>query len=294
MPVGTIVCGCDDKYAMPLAVMLRSLAESRRQATRQPVVIIDGGMSGKSQDRLWASIRDTPLDARLVKPELARVEPLRRAMWFTAANYLRILIPELVGPEVSSALYLDSDLLVLDDISPLWSTDLGDAPLGAVQDANIPTVSAKGGLLNWSTLLLNPEAPYFNSGVMLFNLPRWRRDNLTRATLEYAATHGQFLRHADQDALNAVFCSRWISLEPTWNIMAPWYFNGGTMPQTFALGNPTPSIPFTRPKILHFVGPEKPWHRRAQPRQQRMFMEFRQKTAWASTLAKLWSRRPAF
>src|ERR1041385_3678601 len=133
MPVGTIVCGCDERYAMPLAVMLRSLAESLGEATRQPVVVLDGGMSARSHARLRASIGDPPLDVELMKPELARLANLAQPKWFTAATYLRILTPEVVGPEVSRALYLDSDILVLDDITPLWNTDLGDAPLAAVQ-----------------------------------------------------------------------------------------------------------------------------------------------------------------
>ena len=294
MPIGTIVCGCDEQYAMPLAVMLRSLAEGLREATRQPVVVLDGGMSARSHDRLWASIRDTKLDVGLVKPDLARLANLAQPKWFTAATYLRILTPEVVGPEVSQALYLDSDLLVLDDISPLWNTDLGDAPLAAVQDAVIPTVGATAGLPNWSTLRLSPEAPFFNGGVLLFNIARWRRDSLSSTTLEYAATHGELLRHADQDALNAVLCNQWVPLAPAWNIPAPWYFNGGAMPRNFGYGNPTPSIHFTKPGIIHFVGPAKPWHWRAQRQQQRMFMEYRQRTAWASALANLWSKRPVF
>src|ERR1044071_4690025 len=137
MEIGTVVCGCEQNYTMPLAVMLRSLAESLGEAARQPVVILDGGMSARSQERLWASLRDT-------------------------------------------------------------SIDLGNAPLAAVQDAVIPTVGGTAGLPNWRALGFNPEAPFFNGGVLLFNIARWRRDGLSSTTLEYAATHGELLRHADQ------------------------------------------------------------------------------------------------
>ena len=66
-------------------------------------------------------------------------------------------------------------------------------------------MGATASLANWSTLRLDPEAPFFSGGVLLFNIARWRRDGLSSETLEYAAAHGELLRHADQDALNAVF-----------------------------------------------------------------------------------------
>jgi lipopolysaccharide biosynthesis glycosyltransferase len=293
MTQGTIVCGCDENYAMPLTVMLQSLADCLPKGTRQAVLVLDGGMLPRSLERLLTSTRDTSLAIKVVQPDMARLANLAQPLWFTRANYLRLLIPELVGPNVSKVLYLDCDLLVLQDISPLWDIELGDAPLAAVQDMVIPVVSATAGLRNWETLHHDPDAMYLNSGVLLFNVARWRRDRLSDVMLEYAGRHGDLLRYADQDVLNAVLCGQWLPLPPTWNIFAPWYFNGGAMPKNFGFGNPVPLIPRAKPAIIHFAGLQKPWHWRVDRRQQQMFMRFRQKTAWASIRAKLWSRRPA-
>ena len=46
-------------------------------------------------------------------------------MWY------RIFLPELL-PDVDRVLYLDVDTLAVDSLEPLWATDLGDAPGGAV------------------------------------------------------------------------------------------------------------------------------------------------------------------
>jgi hypothetical protein len=49
-------------------------------------------------------------------------------------TYARLLIPELFPATVSKVLYLDSDLLALGDLGPLWRTDLAGAVVAAVPD----------------------------------------------------------------------------------------------------------------------------------------------------------------
>ena len=52
----------------------------------------------------------------------------------TKDTYLRFLAPEILPDGVSRVIYLDSDLVVLDDIGGLWDIDLAGNPLGAAPD----------------------------------------------------------------------------------------------------------------------------------------------------------------
>ncbi len=50
--------------------------------------------------------------------------------------YYRIAIPELFrGTEVERILYMDCDMIALQDISKLWRLDFGDSIVAAVEDA---------------------------------------------------------------------------------------------------------------------------------------------------------------
>ena len=51
--------------------------------------------------------------------------------FFPPANFYRILIPELF-PELTKAIYLDSDMVVVGDLGELWDIDLGDKLMGVV------------------------------------------------------------------------------------------------------------------------------------------------------------------
>ena len=93
----------------------------------------------------------------------------------TSTTYHRLLLPRLVPREVTRAIWLDCDLLVTTDLVRLWETDLGGCHLLAVRDPVVPLVSSRYGIRRWRELGIAPDAPYFNAGVMLLDVDRWRR-----------------------------------------------------------------------------------------------------------------------
>jgi len=112
----------------------------------------------------------------------------------TLDSYVRLFLPEILGPEVGKLLYLDCDLLVCADIAELWNTDLGNQILGAVPDAFSEDHVSLG---------FEEHETYFNAGVLLIDLRRWRSSNLTERAVEYIRTNKTVLRHHDQDAWHA-------------------------------------------------------------------------------------------
>jgi hypothetical protein len=127
-------------------------------------------------------------DARLVRGKIS--SSVRRAL-DQPLNYARIYLADLLPRSVSRVLYLDSDLLVVDDVAHLWVTDLGpDAALAAPEycHANFTSyfTDAFWQHPEYASVFANrTRAPcYFNTGVMVIDLDRWRAGGYT-AKLEY-------------------------------------------------------------------------------------------------------------
>jgi lipopolysaccharide biosynthesis glycosyltransferase len=174
---------------------------------------------------------------------------------FGITTYFRLLAPALLPQDLDRVIYLDSDLVVEEDLANLWTLALGNAPMLAVQDYLLPIVSLPCALKEtYQTLHLSPDAAYCNCGVMLINLKKWREEDLSRNVLEYTQEYYDYVYCADQDGINAVTCGKWQALDVRWNV------------QVFGAINPRLSLPhqsaelIKQAHILHFTTRLKPWH----------------------------------
>ncbi|GMN41704.1 hypothetical protein TIFTF001_010927 [Ficus carica] len=97
-------------------------------------------------------------------------------------NYARNYLGDILDPCVDRVIYLDSDVVVVDDIGKLWNTNLtGSRVIGAPEycHANFTKYFTEG---FWSDPLLSRvfgsrKPCYFNTGVMVMDLVRWREGN---------------------------------------------------------------------------------------------------------------------
>ncbi|MCM1324236.1 MAG: glycosyltransferase family 8 protein [Acetobacter sp.] len=100
-------------------------------------------------------------------------------------------------PELDKVLYIDSDVLVLRDLNNVYNTDIEDKYLAVVKD---PSWFFEN--MHVVELNLDERGFYFNSGVMLMNLKKFREDGLEAKLEDY--TNNNFRTYMDQDALNVV------------------------------------------------------------------------------------------
>ncbi|MGI5239100.1 glycosyltransferase family 8 protein [Dactylosporangium sp. CA-139066] len=167
----------------------------------------------------------------------------------SAGMYLRLYLPHLLPDALERVLYLDCDVLVDGDLTPLWSVPLGPAPVAAVRDGFTRSIGDRGGVPGL-TPAMDARAPYFNSGVLLMQPAVWRGMDVTGQVLGHVHEHREHLRHPDQDALNFVLYGRWRPLPSIWNDTFIWWQD----PALQRLLEPE------RVRITHFIGPRKPWH----------------------------------
>jgi lipopolysaccharide biosynthesis glycosyltransferase len=204
--------------------------------------------------------------------------------------------------------YLDADLLVLRDISQLFTIDLGEAPFGAVRDF--------GGLAERLAPSPGLVPAYFNAGVLVVDVERWDAARIAERALEYAqAASPTEIPYADQDALNRV-AKTWVPLDYMWNVQVESLFPKGHgastafaerffVPRRWALYNSAAILHFTRIKpwkhtcmspgtgkwirTLNQTG----WYTRAEMASWLMAFLARRSRFVLGTAWRRWSRSPA-
>ncbi|VFR03668.1 unnamed protein product [Cuscuta campestris] len=105
-------------------------------------------------------------------------------------NYARSYLADILPHCVRKVVYLDSDLVLVDDIAKLAATPLGeDRVLAAPEYCNAnftsyftPTFWSNPSL---SLTFANRNACYFNTGVMVIDLDRWRAGDYTTKIEEW-------------------------------------------------------------------------------------------------------------
>lgn len=155
-------------------------------------------------------------------------------------TYGRLLIAKYIKSD--TALYLDSDLVILLDVLMLKEFDFGGEILAAVYGSTVNWALEKDFLIN--QLKCSPEQSYFNAGVLLFNLKKWRETNVELKWRTLAEKYPDELLAVDQTILNAVCDGNFAQLSPDFN--NAWY-PGDEKPKD------------ADHSIIHFVGSPKPW-----------------------------------
>jgi lipopolysaccharide biosynthesis glycosyltransferase len=237
----SIVLACDDAFAQHTYVTITSFLQTNRSKPVDIYILVPPAFSFSTE--LKQLERSGQCAIELVAIDPARIDRLLVSSHISIAAYYRLLMDAGLPTDLDRVLYLDSDIIILGDISPLWGTDLGGAVIGAAPDINDATeVKQKLGL--------SAESTYFNSGVMLIDLNRWREAAIGPKTLAYCRDHEETLTYWDQCALNSVLEGRVRVLDWSWNFQTAHLSLIDESRRDETLANA---------KIVHFTTRFKPW-----------------------------------
>ena len=155
----------------------------------------------------------------------------------TQAMYYRYLFGEMLPKEITKIIYMDADIICKGDILPLWQTDLQGKVIGAVRDYGEDRSCGRIGLKN---------GRYFNSGVLLIDLTKWRHQKLTQQLFKWLdEVGGTKILWGDQDALNGVIDGGFTELSNIYNGIV---INNTTLNEDLDL------------VLVHYIDYVKPWH----------------------------------
>lgn len=265
--LGPIVLACDEAYAMPLATALRSIVEANGASWPLDFFILAFAFPAATRERVAASLPSDSATIHWVTVDLTAFQDFSTPHHISKVTYARFLIPRVFPETVTTVLYLDADLIVLGDLRPLWETDLGGAVVGAVLDGLDTQIKANEPISQRAPRVQN----YFNAGVLLIDLLKWREEKVSEAALDYLTLHPD-TPFSDQDALNVACDGKWKQLDGRWNFVD--YFERVEMS---ALDHNQ------LPWIVHFATWEKPWNAKIRHINAGFYDAFRSRTRFART-----------
>jgi lipopolysaccharide biosynthesis glycosyltransferase len=167
---------------------------------------------------------------------------LPHTRYISEVMYARLFFDRIVGAEVERLAYIDSDILVRWPIEDFLSQDLEGRALGAIKEPHALVCSNRRDG-NQDRDLFDPADPYFNSGVLLMDLAKWRDMDIA-GRLYALEKEGTLVRlYNDQQILNYLFKNNWTQLDRGWNTLAS-----------------STAIEGLDPKAVHYTGVVKPWH----------------------------------
>ena len=252
-----VALATDENYVQHMCVTLLSLLHNRN--TGGPAVhiyVLSDGLSDESI-AIIRGIADRH-DVLIHFPEID-FEEFSHGVVFnrhhTRTTYGRLALPKIV--KADKILYLDCDVIVRDDVSQLWDIDISEYYLGAVVDSFLGGINGRN--LVDSRLGIPAGYSYFNAGVLLMNLKKWRQDEEINDRFIKFSLENTETRYVDQDVLNAILWGKWYPLHPRWNVQR----------YTFRLGYerklrrmvPIEFIDAVKnPAIVHYTSAVKPWH----------------------------------
>jgi lipopolysaccharide biosynthesis glycosyltransferase len=268
-----LVFATDGGFARATAVAMHSALSRLSPKLDVGIYVLHNGLADESQRRLRRVAQAAAgSDIRWIEVPRERLPEARYGSHITSTAFARLLAPELLPASVRRIVYLDGDVLVKGDLTPLFLMALDGAPFAAARDMAVLSTSHE---LSGVRDQVEPR-PYFNSGVLVIDATGWRAAGIADRSLAFASGTGAPLRSADQDAMNAV-ADRWCELEPGWNVQLealPGGIRAGIarLPVIRDVLAPArawrhgigdaidrPERLFRDGAILHFVGPLKPW-----------------------------------
>lgn len=233
----------DDGYCPFLAVAIQSLLDNSSPENTYLIKILHTDICEENKRRIARYEREN-VDIEFVDLNyyIKKVkDKLYTRDYYSKTTYFRLFIPNLY-PQFDKALYLDSDIVILDDIAELYNTDLGDnlvaaAPDDVIQFNKVFQVYAE------KVVGVADYRRYFNAGVLLMNLHQLRRFKFQEKFM-YLLDRIRFVVAQDQDYLNRLCKGRVRLLDRVWN----------RMPIADS------KIKTEDVKLIHYNLAYKPWH----------------------------------
>ena len=212
-----VVFASDNNYVPFLGVAITSLIKNNQNDfDKINIFILDDGITEENKKRIELLITNPNHVLNFIKTknlsdlEVNILSLERNIDMESFTTYSRLFIPSLLPNDIDKVIYLDCDALIVDSFKELWNINIEDYYCGAVLDGTNTIIKNKLGF--------KLDDTYINAGFLLINLKKWRVDNVEEKFIQFMTENqNRFYQH-DQGVLNNVFKSKFLILNPEYNL----------------------------------------------------------------------------
>ena len=272
----SIVCTFDNNYAEHCAVMLSSLFANNKNESFEIFILHDGlneEVKGKFVRSFQSNTQATFQFLTINKDDLQGAPVTHH---ISLATYFRLFIPYLLPHRIKKVLFMDSDMIVVGPIKELWETDVANHYLAATVAAGMDEYPTEVGL--------KKDSLYFNAGLMLINLEKWRAFDLLPKSLKLINEEKERIKWWDQDVLNILFVNQWLPIHLRWNYQ-PFVYKNELKKTSSTFYKRYVDFGYyeaqKKPVVIHFAGGDKPWTTNYRLIYSLDYLKYRKMTEWA-------------
>ncbi len=237
-----IFFACDNNFVKYTVVSMKSIMSNACKDNKYKIHILNTDISDDMKQKVASMASDNfEISFENVMDYLESVSdklPIRD--YYSKTTYYRMFIAEMF-PEYDKAIYIDSDTVVLGDISELYDYDLGDNYVGAANEQAMVQVDTYGQYVE--RVLGIDRNSYFNAGLLLINCNEFRKNKILGKFIELLGVY-TFVVTQDEDYLNVLCKNKVLWIEQQWNteVFGEIKYDESTF------------------KMLHYIMVSKPWH----------------------------------
>ncbi len=240
-----ILISFNSKYFMTALVMAKSLIRSNSGILT--IYVFYSEITEKEKLRFLNEIQEVNR-VKVIFIEITETYFDKVALnikYITKETYYRLMAQEKLPREIDRILYLDVDLLVNSPLMEFYNMDFNGNLLLACKDMLILEEIKK---MNVS-MGVPVDTPYFNAGVLLYNLEQMRKEINVEELYDYALGNSGKFKYGDQDVLNYYFHNRV-------GFVDAYKYN---MSDSLIKTRYELRMVLNQSAIIHFYGWNKPW-----------------------------------
>jgi len=243
-----IACSINRDYIHPMCVMLNSLSVNTSYKVK--VHVLHTELRQNDEEYIQQVFKyNEKIDFSFYRVNtglFSNMTNLRDGL--SIETFFRLLLPLEIPDNIDKVLYIDADVVVNDDVFKVYNTDIDDYFLAGVVDVYEPFLD---------TIKFQSITDYFNAGVLLINLKKWREENFLTQCIEYTNEYPERIIMEDQDILNGTLQGEWKRLPLKWNVTRNLIFNTDPYYKYISKKEVDDAIQF--PSLIHYTSNFKPW-----------------------------------
>lgn len=262
-----IAFGTDQNFLLGCGIAITSIIKNNPQ-TNISYHVFTNEISEAEKDRFLSLAEEHKIliVIYIITPDLSQLPVTNN---WTRAIYYRFIIFDYFVGKYEQVLYLDSDIVCVGSLKEMITVHMNGAIAAVIPDAEEDWWIKKAQELKCDSI----KAGYFNSGVLLVNLPVWDRENISREAINILKNKEMmsYISYPDQDVLNILFAGNLLFLDKKYNSQ----FNlNHELKKDIKIKLSENSV------LIHYIGPTKPWHAWSSYSSTQPFMRIKAISPW--------------